>query len=421
MNVLVIGSGGREHALVWKLASDPRVFRVIAAPGSDAISATADCFDVAVDDVDGMVELAKRERVDLTVVGPEAPLAAGLVDRFQTEGLRVFGPDKRGAELESSKIFMKSVLDDAAVPTARYQAFTEAEPARAFARELGFPVVVKADGLAAGKGVIICAEDSEADEAIDGMLEGGAFGEAGKKIVVEEFLDGEEVSYIALCDGKDFIALAPSQDHKAVFDGDQGPNTGGMGAYSPPPIVTPELEEKIKTDIIRPTVDTLRAKDIDFRGVLYAGLMIVDGEPKVLEYNVRFGDPECQPLMMRLKSSLLDLIEACLDGGAAAVEAEWYDEAAVCVVLASGGYPGDYQKGSLISGLGEAGKVEGVQVFHAGTVRADEGWQTAGGRVLGVTAIAPDTAGAVENAYRAVEMISWPGLHFRKDIARRAL
>ncbi|TFH21265.1 MAG: phosphoribosylamine--glycine ligase, partial [Myxococcales bacterium] len=409
------------HALAWKVASDPRVDTVLAAPGSAGIAQVADCVDVAVDDIDGLAALARDAAVDLTIVGPEAPLAAGLVDRFRADGLRVFGPDASGARLEASKAFTKQILVDAGVPTAVYGEFSEAAPARAFARELGAPLVVKADGLAAGKGVVICSEIEEADAAITSMLEGGAFGEAGSRVVVEEFLEGEEASFIALTDGRNIVALAPSQDHKAVFDGDHGPNTGGMGAYSPAPVVTAEIEAEITSSIIEPTVATLRDRGIDYRGVLYAGLMIRDGRPKVLEYNVRFGDPECQPLMLRLRSSLVDLVEACVDGDLAGARVEWNEGAAVCLVLASGGYPGPYERGKVISGIEEAAASSSVEVFHAGTSRDAAGnWITSGGRVLGVTAGAGTIDAAVDRAYEAAAQIEWEGMHYRRDIAHRA-
>jgi phosphoribosylamine--glycine ligase len=422
MKVLVVGSGGREHALAWKIASDPRVDSVIAAPGSAGIAQVAECADVAVDDVEGLARLARDAGVDLTVVGPEAPLAAGLVDRFRADGLRVFGPDADGARLEASKAFMKQILVDAGVATARYGEFDDVEAARRFARDLGAPLVVKADGLAAGKGVVVCEDLETADQSIASMLEQGVFGEAGRRVVVEEFLVGEEASFIALCDGRSVVALAPSQDHKAVGDGDRGPNTGGMGAYSPAPVVNDALAGEITSTIIEPTVATLRDRGIDYRGVLYAGLMIHEGKPKVLEYNVRFGDPECQPLMVRLRSSLVDLIEGCVEGDVSGIEVEWNAGAAVCVVMAAGGYPGSYEKGTAISGIEAAGAHEGVEVFHAGTTRDGEGtWRTAGGRVLGVTAGADTVETAVRRAYTAVENIHWDGVHYRRDIAHRAL
>jgi len=422
MKVLVIGSGGREHALAWKLALDPSVERVFAAPGSAGISAVAESVAVGGEDIAGLVNLVGEMGIDFTVVGPEAPLAAGIVDVFRERGLRIFGPDRAGARLEASKAFMKDILVSAGVPTAAYGEFDETKAAYRFAAELGYPVVIKADGLAAGKGVVIAADETEAQAAIRSMLEGGRFGEAGRRIVVEEFLDGEEASFIALSDGRDVIAFAPSQDHKAVFDGDLGPNTGGMGAYSPAPVVTRAMEQEIVEQILRPTVAELRDRGIDFRGVLYAGLMIVDGKVKVLEYNVRFGDPECQPLMMRLDSSLLELMEACVDGNASGVRASWSEDAAACIVMASGGYPGEYAKGTVIEGIEAAAAIDGIEVFHAGTSRDETGrWVTAGGRVLGVTAKADSIEAAVELAYEATKRIEWEGVHYRKDIGCRAI
>jgi phosphoribosylamine--glycine ligase len=422
MKVLVIGSGGREHALAWRIKGDPRRPKVYAAPGSAGISSVAECVAISADDIDGLSAFARKEGIDLTVVGPEGPLAAGIVDAFRAKGLRIFGPDRRGAELEASKAFTKRLLVEAGVPTAGYGEFRDAPSARAMARELGFPVVVKADGLAAGKGVVICANAQEADRAIDGMLEGGDFGEAGRCVVVEEFLVGEEASFMAITDGTAALPLASSQDHKAVFDGDKGPNTGGMGAYSPAPCVTAAVHDELMRTVIEPTVRTLAARGIDYRGVLYAGIMLTAKGPKVLEYNVRFGDPECQALMMRLDSSILDLIDATIDRRLAGHRVSWKEGTSVCVVLAAEGYPGDATKGDEIRGLDHAAALEGVQVFHAGTRRdADGTWRTAGGRVLGVCASAPRVADATARAYAAVDRISWRGMHCRRDIAWRAL
>jgi len=422
MRVLIVGSGGREHALAWKVAQDAVVTSVLAAPGSAGIAQCAECIPVAVDDVAGLAAIATERGADLTIVGPEVPLAGGIVDLFEKRGLRIFGPNRSAARLEASKAFMKSVLVDAGVPTARYGEFTEVEPAVGFATELGFPVVIKADGLAAGKGVVICADAHEARETVASMLEGGSFGDAGRRIVVEEFLTGEEVSFLALTDGENVIPLEPSQDHKTVFDGDHGPNTGGMGAYSPAPVIDATMSQHVVQHVLVPTIAALRARGVGFRGVLYAGLMMTTDGPKVLEYNVRFGDPECQPLMMRLESSLVELVEACVDGRADRIRPRWSSDAAVCVVMAAEGYPGGYRKGDVIEGLDDALACEGAMVFHAGTARDDRGrWVTAGGRVLGVTARGATVATAIENAYRAVDCIRWRGVHFRKDIGRRAL
>jgi phosphoribosylamine--glycine ligase len=422
MKVLVIGGGGREHALAWKLAADSRVDKVFAAPGSAGISQVAECVAVGGGDIAGLASLVAEIGIDVTVVGPEAPLADGIVDVFRDRGLRIFGPDRSGAELEASKAVTKDLLVEAGVPTGAYGKFSELEPAKAFARELGLPVVIKADGLAAGKGVIICTSFEQADEALASMLSLGRFGDAGRAVVVEEFLEGEEASFIALTDGESVIPLAPSQDHKQVFDDDLGPNTGGMGAYSPAPVVTAAMTQEVVSAIIQPTVDALRGRGIDYRGVLYAGLMIKDGKPKVLEYNCRFGDPECQPLMMRLDSSLLDLIEACIDGTARSARPVWADDAAVCVVMASGGYPDTYEKGRVITGIEDADALPGVKVFHAGTSRDDAGnWINVGGRVLGVTARADTIAAATEQAYAGVDKIAWRDVHVRRDIARKAI
>jgi phosphoribosylamine--glycine ligase len=422
MRILIIGSGGREHALAWKVAQDPAVTSILAAPGSAGISECAECLAVAVDDVEGLAGLAAERGVDLTIVGPEVPLAAGIVDVFESRGLRIFGPNRSAARLEASKAFMKSVLADAGVPTALHGEFTKIEPALGFAAELGFPVVVKADGLAAGKGVVICEGEREARVAISSMLHGGAFGDAGRRVVVEEFLRGEEVSFLALTDGANIIPLEPSQDHKTVFDGDQGPNTGGMGAYSPAPVIDAAMSRHIVERILIPTVSALRARDVHFRGVLYAGLMMTAEGPKVLEYNARFGDPECQPLMMRLESSLVELVDACIEGRADRVRPRWSRDAAVCVVMTAEGYPGAYRKGDIIEGLDSARACENTVIFHAGTARDDAGhWVTAGGRVLGVTARGATIGVAIERAYRATACIRWRGVHYRKDIGHRAL
>ncbi len=422
MRVLVVGSGGREHALVWKLAGEAGVDEVLAAPGSAAIADMAECVPVAADDIEGLAGLASERGIDLTVVGPEAPLAAGIGDLFAERGLDLFGPSREGARLEASKAFTKSVLTEAGVPTAAYGETAEATEAKDMVRRFGCPVVVKADGLAAGKGVIICTDEAEAGRAIDGMLVDGSFGQAGSRILVEEFLEGEEASFMAVTDGRSVLPLASSQDHKPVFDGDRGPNTGGMGAYSPAPVLTEEMSASIVGRIIEPTVATLAGRGIDFRGVLYAGLMMTVDGPKVLEYNVRFGDPECQPIMARLRSSLLDIMRATVAGELAGVRPEWDDRDAVCVVMSSGGYPGDYQKGKTIEGIERAAALADVTVFHAGTARDDNGrWVTAGGRVLGVTALGQGVGEAATAAYAGVDSISWEDAHWRRDIAHRAI
>ncbi|MBC8291732.1 MAG: phosphoribosylamine--glycine ligase [Proteobacteria bacterium] len=422
MKVMVVGSGGREHALAWKLAGEDCVDKLLAAPGSAAIAQCAECLPVAADDVEGLVSVALERGVDLVLVGPEQPLAAGLVDLGRERGLKVFGPGRDGAQLESSKAFTKTLLDEAGVATARWAEFTQVAPARAFAEELGLPVVVKADGLAAGKGVVICEDAEQVDEALISMLEGGRFGEAGARVVVEEFMCGEELSFIALTDGRTVLPLATSQDHKAVFDGDKGPNTGGMGAYSPAPVCDQAMQALLLSDVLEPTVAALAARGIDYRGVLYAGIMVTDEGPKVLEYNVRFGDPECQPLMMRMRGSLAEAALACVEGTLDRVRLDWADDAAACVVMTAPGYPGEYSKGDVIEGIAAANELDDVKVFEAGTSRDDDGRVvSSGGRVLGVTSTGGNIAAALHGAYSAVSAISWPGAHYRRDIGHRAL
>lgn len=422
MRVLVIGGGGREHALVWRLAQEAGVDELLAAPGSAAIAELAECVAVSVDDIEGLAGLASERGVDMTVVGPEAPLAAGIADLFAERGLKVFGPGREGARLEASKAFTKLVLTEAGAPTAAYGQTEDPAEAKDMVARFGCPVVVKADGLAAGKGVVICTDEAEAHRAIEEMLVGGRFGVAGRRVVVEELLEGEEASFMAVTDGRAVLPLASSQDHKAVFDDDRGPNTGGMGAYSPAPVMTAEMSAWVTGQIIEPTVAALRERGIEFRGVLYAGLMITDEGPKVLEYNVRFGDPECQPIMARLRTNLLDIMQATVAGELEGMRAEWDDRDAVCVVMSSEGYPGDYEKGRVIDGIERAAAMTDVTVFHAGTARDECGrWITAGGRVLGVSALGHGVAEAVSTAYAAVEQIAWEGAHYRRDIAHRAV
>ena len=420
MKVLVIGGGGREHALVWKIARSPLVGEIFCAPGNPGTAQLAQNVDLAVDDLPGLLAFAKEKGVGLTVVGPELPLSLGLVDLFEEHGLRVFGARKNAALIESSKAFSKDIMKKYQVPTAAYGVFTEIAPAVAFIDQTGVPIVIKADGLAAGKGVIIAQNREEAVAAVTDMLSGNAFGAAGSRVVVEEFLKGEEASFLAFTDGKIIIPLASAQDHKAVFDGDQGPNTGGMGAYSPAPVVTPAIHEKAMAEVMRRTVDGMAAEGRPYRGVLYAGLMI-DGESvKTLEFNARFGDPECQPLLMRMKSDIVPILLAVAAGDLAGVEIEWHNKAAVCVVLAAGGYPGDYRKGDPIAGLAEAGKLEELVVFHAGTKESGDDVVTSGGRVLGVTALGNSVQEAIDRAYQGVALISWPEMHYRKDIGAKA-
>ena len=421
MNILIIGSGGREHALAWKIRQSPRVTRIFCAPGNAGIAAVAELVPHAVDDIVGLARFARDARIDLTVVGPELPLTLGIVDEFQRHGLRIFGPTRAAAQIEGSKAFTKELLRRHGVPTGFFGVFSDADEALRYVGEVGTPIVVKTDGLAAGKGVLICQTLQEAEDAIDEVMRTRIFGDAGERVVIEEFLEGEEVSFIALTDGRSVLPMATSQDHKRAFDGETGPNTGGMGAYSPAPIVTPALHERIVCEVMQPVVRALGAAKIDYRGVLYAGLMISAGVPKVLEFNARFGDPECQALMLRLKSDLVPLMEACVDGRLADVDAMWDDRAAACVVLAAGGYPGKYQKGKVIRGLDALRDWPNGVVFHSGTARHDDTVVSNGGRVLGVTALGATVRDAVKEAYWAVEKIHWDGIQYRRDIGYRAL
>ncbi|HEX2386495.1 MAG TPA: phosphoribosylamine--glycine ligase [Candidatus Binatia bacterium] len=421
MKILVIGGGGREHALVWKLSQSPRVEQIYAAPGSDGIGESAEVITIGIEDIDGLAAFAEKNHIDLTVVGPELPLTLGIAELFQKRGLKIFAPGRAAARLEGSKAFAKEILHENRIPTAAFGAFTDAAAAKKFLESLKPPYVIKADGLAAGKGVLICARRAEAEAAIDDVLTRRVFGAAGDKVVIEEFLEGEEASFIVLTDGAHILPLASSQDHKRVFDADQGPNTGGMGAYSPAPVVTPEMHRRIMDEILYPMLKGLQRRGIDYRGTLYAGLMLTAGGPKVLEFNARFGDPECQPLMLRLKSDLVPLLEAAIDGRLDRIQAEWHDDAAVCVVLTAGGYPGEYSKGQEIHGLEKLQGWRSGAVFHAGTTKKDGRWLTNGGRVLGVTARGANIAAAAAEAYRAVDEISWEGMHYRKDIAHRAI
>ena len=421
MKVLVIGSGGREHALVWKIAQSPLVTKVYCAPGNPGIGRLAENVAIKVDDLPGLLSFAKKEGIGLTVVGPELPLSLGIVDLFEENGLKVFGARKNAAVIEASKAFSKDLMKKYNVPTAAYQVFSEVEPAVTFLDTLGLPVVIKADGLAAGKGVIIARTREEAVATVNDMLSGNSFGAAGSRVVIEEFLRGEEASFLAFTDGKNIIPLASAQDHKAAFDNDTGPNTGGMGAYSPAPVVTPVIHEKVMEEVMRRTVDGMAAEGRTYRGVLYAGLMIDGGNIKTLEFNARFGDPECQPLLMRMKSDIVPVLLATAEGDISAIELEWHDKAAVCVVMAAGGYPGDYPKGDEISGLDRAAQVEDLFVFHAGTAEKDGKFLTNGGRVLGVTALGATVQDAIERAYAGVAAITWNGVHYRTDIGKKAL
>ena len=422
MNVLIIGGGGREHALAWKAAQSAKVSQVFLAPGNagTALEDKVTNVDVGAEDVPALVAFAEQNKIDLTIVGPEVPLVLGVVDIFQAKGLKIFGPSQAAAQLEGSKAFTKDFLERHNIPTADYQNFTEIEPALAYVQQKGAPIVVKADGLAAGKGVIVAMTLTEAEDAIRDMLAGNAFGEAGSRVVIEEFLDGEEASFIVMVDGKNVLPFATSQDHKRVGNGDTGPNTGGMGAYSPAPVVTADIHQRVMQDVIYPTVKGMAAEGNTYVGFLYAGLMIMaDGTPKVIEYNCRFGDPETQPIMMRLQSDLVELIEAALEGKLDQIQAQFDTRAAVGVVLAAGGYPGSYGKGDVINGLalGNANS----KVFHAGTKSIDTKVTTNGGRVLCATALGSTVTEAQKNAYKLANTISCNGMFYRDDIAYRAI
>jgi len=418
MRILVVGSGGREHALCWAISASPLVDRVYCAPGNAGIAEDAECVPIGVMDFTAIIAFCKKAPIDLVVVGPEAPLVAGLVDALEAAGIAAFGQSKEAAALEGSKGFMKDLCAREGIPTAAYRRFTDAAAAKAYIAAQGAPIVVKADGLAAGKGVVVAATLFEASEAVDAAL-GGRFGTAGAEIVVEEFLAGEEASFFALCDGEHALPLAAAQDHKRVGDGDTGPNTGGMGAYSPCAAVTPEIEGQVMERIILPTVRAMARDGHPYKGVLYAGLMLTAEGPKLIEYNCRFGDPECQALMMRLQSDLVPALLATRDGILNRVDLRWYDESAICVVMAANGYPDDPQRGTEIRGLAAAGAEPDVKIFHAGTKRDGDRILADGGRVLGVTATGIDLDAARERAYRAVDKIDWPGGFCRRDIGKR--
>jgi phosphoribosylamine--glycine ligase len=423
MKILVVGSGGREHALCWAIAASPLCEKLWCAPGNAGIAQEAECVAIAADDIDALVGFAERESVDLVVVGPEQPLVMGLVDRLQEKGIRAFGPRAAAAELEGSKGFMKDICAKYDIPTAAYGRFTNIDEAKTFIREHGVPIVVKADGLAAGKGVTVAQTIDEALNAAEDALVEGQFGTAGAEIVIEEFLEGEEISVFALCDGKTALPLASAQDHKAVYDGDKGPNTGGMGAYSPAPAMTDELLAQVMKTIVQPTIDGMAAEGRPYSGVLFAGLMLTKDGAKLLEHNVRFGDPECQVLMMRLKSDLVGALIATADGELASFDLRWYDDAALTVVMAAEGYPGSYEKGTEIEGVDAAEDAdENVTIFHAGTKRGDGGELLAvGGRVLNVTALGRTVGEAQARAYEAVDRIDWPQGFCRRDIGWRAV
>jgi len=420
MKVLLIGSGGREHALAWKLAASPLLEKLYCAPGNPGIAEAAELVDISVDDHKALIAFAKDEKIDLVVVGPEAPLVAGLSDEMRTEGIRVFGPSKAAAQLEGSKGFTKDLCARFDIPTGAYGRFNNAPKAKAYIRQQGAPIVVKADGLAAGKGVVVAMTLDEALDAVDACFE-GAFGSAGAEVVVEEFLDGEEASFFCICDGKTALPLGSAQDHKRVGDGDTGPNTGGMGAYAPAPVMTPEIVERTMRELIEPTMRGMAEIGAPFSGILFLGLMIGKDGPKLIEYNTRFGDPECQVLMMRLNTDLLALINAAVDGKLDEVSLDWKDQPALTVVMAAGGYPSNVKKGSVIRGLDKLEGMDGVKVFHAGTAEKDGNIIANGGRVLNVTAIADTVAEAQAKAYEAVKRIDWPEGFYRSDIGWRAV
>jgi phosphoribosylamine--glycine ligase len=421
VKILVIGSGGREHALVWKIAQSPRVTKLYCAPGNAGIEQLSTCVAIQPDDIAGLKSFVVSENIDLTVVGPEAPLAAGIADEFRKARLKIFGPTRAAARLESSKTFSKELMARSGIPTAASQSFTDLKPALAYLERRQAPIVVKADGLAQGKGVIVATTIAQAREALVDMLEKNSFGQSGSRVVIEDFLDGEELTIMAFTDGKTVVPMLPAQDHKRVGDGDTGPNTGGMGAYAPAPLGTPALRATVLHQVLQPVVAAMSKSGSPFAGVLYAGLMIVKGKPYVLEFNARFGDPETQVILPLLKTDLVDVIEAVVDHRLDQVAVEWHDRSAVCVVMTSGGYPGAYQTGVPIAGLPEKVLSGDVLVYHAGTKRQGRDVVTAGGRVLGVTGVGPKFPDAMQRAYETVRKISFPGSHYRTDIAQRAV
>ena len=419
MRVLVIGSGGREHALVWKIKQSPKVEKIFCAPGNAGTSEFADNIPIAADDIEGLLQFAMKKEIGLTVVGPEQPLVMGIVDRFEVKGLRIFGPSASAAELEGSKSFSKDIMQKYGLPTAEYKIFTSAESATKYIQAKNCPLVVKANGLAAGKGVLLCRSSREALVAVDTIMRQRLFGEAGDQIVVEEFLEGQEISVLAFSDGQSVLLMDSAQDHKAVYDGDIGPNTGGMGAYSPAPVFTELMRQKVRDKIMLPMVRAMQQEGRTYKGILYAGLMLTKTGPQILEFNARFGDPETQPLMVRMETDIIPLFEACIDGTLGQCQVNWKNKSSVCVVMTAEGYPGTYQKGEIISGLQNANSTPEVVVFHAGTKEKDGKVLTNGGRVLGVTATGANTESAIQRAYDAVGKVNWRGVHYRKDIGSR--
>ncbi|OGP81978.1 MAG: phosphoribosylamine--glycine ligase [Deltaproteobacteria bacterium RBG_13_65_10] len=421
MKILIVGGGGREHALAWKIARSPRVGKIWAAPGNAGIASVAECLPIAAEDVDALLVFARRERPDLTVVGPEQPLLAGMTDRLEAAGLRVFGPCARAAKIEGSKAFAKRLMKEHGIPSGDFETFEDPDEAVAYVRRQGAPIVVKADGLAAGKGVVVAASVEEAEDAVRKIMIARVHGESGRRVVIEEYLEGEELSFLAFTDGRTCLPLASSQDHKRLLDGDRGPNTGGMGAYSPAPVLTPEIEKTAMDRVVCALIEALRAEGITYRGVIYAGLMVKDGDVRVLEFNARFGDPETQPLLVRMQGDLVPVLDAVAAGDLSGARLAWDPRPAVCVVMAAAGYPETPAKGAVIEGLADAGALEDVVVFHAGTKREGDRIVVSGGRVLSVTARGKDLAAAQARAYEAVARIRFEGGQFRRDIAHRAL
>ncbi|MDP8216162.1 MAG: phosphoribosylamine--glycine ligase [Candidatus Kaelpia imicola] len=425
MRVLVIGSGGREHALVWKLSQSRRVRDIYALPGNGGISDLAQIVDIDSKDLNGIVEFVKRESIDLTIVGPEAPLTEGIVDLFKENGLRIFGPSKDAARLESSKVFAKEFMQEEKIPTADFKIFSDYNQAKKYLREQQFPKIIKADGLCGGKGVFVVESLTEAENALDRIMNQKIFDAAGDTVIIEECLFGEEVSIIAISDGENIVPLASSQDHKRIYEGDRGPNTGGMGAYSPAPAAEGEVFDKVINKVLKPTILGMKKRAAPFKGVLYAGIMVVNDKPYVLEFNVRFGDPETQAILPRMETDIVDLLEASIDGNLSGFNIEWKDKSSLSIVLASGGYPGSYEKNKEISGLKEAAAIDDILVFHAGTVKKEDSigvrYFTAGGRVLNVTALGDNIREAKERAYRAAGLISFENIYYRRDISDRAL
>jgi len=421
MKVLLIGSGGREHTLVWKIIQSPKVSQIYCAPSNAGISQLARCVDIDANNIDKLADFAQKENIDLTVVGPELPLSKGIVNEFNKQGLRIFGPSKEATEIESSKVFSKHLMKKYNIPTANYEVFQNSEEAFDYIKQQTFPLVIKADGLAAGKGVFIVKNLNQAGDALNTLMKKKTFGEAGRQIVIEEFLKGEEVSILAFCDGKTVVPMVSSQDHKKIFNDDQGPNTGGMGAYSPVPFYLNEFKKTVLEEILKPTVKGLQSEGREYKGVLYAGLVLTKEGPKVLEFNARFGDPETQVVLPRLKTDLVDILNAVIEGSLHKINIEWNNNSAVCVVAASGGYPGKYQKGKVISGLERLEKMKDIIAFHAGTKFQDGKIVTSGGRVLGITAWGDTISKAKEKAYEGVEKIYFEDMYYRKDIAAKAI